>query len=138
MRQNRFFQKFFYNWQIKIICFLLAIFMYFFLGLVLQETRTVTLPLEVTLPEDYHADSNIPDSVNLLIKGSQDQIYMFKIDNIKVSADFSGVDHEGVNIAPVVISLDGPNELIDASSVSVSTDPTQVKIYFSLNEKENI
>ncbi len=138
MRRNKFFQKIFYNWQIKILCFLVAVFAYFVLGLVLQETRTVQLPLEITLPEDYKADSNIPTSVDLVIKGSQDQIYMLDIDYVKVSVDFSSVDHEGVSVAPVVIRLEGPNGVVDTSSVSISTNPMQVKIYFSLkNSAEN-
>lgn len=134
MRRNKLFQRVFYNWQVKVICFLLAVFMYFFLGLVLQDTRTIRLPLEVTLPEGYTADSNIPSSVNLLIKGTQDRIYMVDVDDVRVSVDFSAVDHEGVNTAPVVITMDGPNRSLDLSSVSISTDPTQVKIYFSLKE----
>ncbi len=132
MRHNKFLQKIFYNWQIKILCFLLAVFAYFILGLVLQDTRTVQLPLEVTLPDGYKADSNIPDSVDLVIKGSQDQIYMLDVDYVKVSVDFSFVDHEGVSTAPVVIKLEGPNGVVDTSSVSISTNPMQVKIYFSL------
>lgn len=134
MRRNKLFQRVFYNWQVKVICFLLAVFMYFFLGLVLQDTRTIRLPLEVILPEGYTADSNIPSSVNLLIKGTQDRIYMVDVDDVRVSVDFSAVDHEGVNTAPVVITMDGPNGSLDLSSVSISTDPTQVKIYFSLKE----
>ena len=132
MRRNKFFQRVFYNWQVKILCFLLAVFMYFFLGLVIQDTRTVKLPLEVTLPSGYNADSNIPTSVDLVIKGTQERIYMIEVDDIHVSVDFSNVDHEGVNIAPVVITMDGPNQSLDTSSVSISTNPTQVKIYFSL------
>lgn len=134
MRHNKVFQKIFYNWQIKVLCFLVAVFAYFLLSLVLQDTRTVQLPLEVTLPKDYKADSNIPDSVDLVIKGSQDQIYMLNVDYVKVSVDFSSVDHEGVSTAPVVIKLEGPNGVVDTSSVSISTDPMQIKIYFSLKD----
>ncbi len=134
MRHNKVFQKIFYNWQIKVLCFLVAVFAYFLLSLVFQDTRTVQLPLEVTLPKDYKADSNIPDSVDLVIKGSQDQIYMLNVDYVKVSVDFSSVDHEGVSTAPVVIKLEGPNGVVDTSNVSISTDPMQIKIYFSLKD----
>ena len=88
--------------------------------------------IEVTLPSGYNADSNIPTSVDLVIKGTQERIYMIEVDDIHVSVDFSNVDHEGVNMAPVVITMDGPNQSLDTSSVSISTNPTQVKIYFSL------
>ena len=87
---------------------------------------------QVTLPSGYNADSNIPTSVDLVIKGTQERIYMIEVDDIHVSVDFSNVDHEGVNMAPVVITMDGPNQSLDTSSVSIFTNPTQVKIYFSL------
>ena len=86
----------------------------------------------MTLPSGYNADSNIPTSVDLVIKGTQERIYMIEVDDIHVSVDFSNVDHEGVNMAPVVITMDGPNQSLDTSSVSIFTNPTQVKIYFSL------
>ena len=132
MRRNKTNQRLFYNWQIKILCFLLAAFLFFFFGLAMQETRTVTLPLTVLMPEDYKADSLVPDTVELTIRGKENQVYMINVEKVKITVDFTKVEKEGVSVAPVVIDVGGEESVLDLSSISLSTNPSQVKIYFSL------
>ncbi len=131
MRRKKTTQRLFYNWQIKILCFLLAAFLFFLFGLMLQEARTVTLPLTVIMPEGYKADSLVPETVELEIKGKENQVYMINVENVKISVDFSKVEKEGVAIAPVVIDVGGETSVLDLSSISLTTNPSQVKIYFS-------
>ncbi|MCF0262833.1 MAG: hypothetical protein HUK23_07975, partial [Sphaerochaetaceae bacterium] len=95
--------KILYNWQVKMICFVLAIFVYFILLYSIQQTRTITLPVEVTLPETFKAESNVPTTVDLVIMGTEDQIYMISPEQIKLSVDFSNVQHDGINFAAVNI-----------------------------------
>ena len=129
--RSKFFQKVFYNWQIKIICFLLAVLVYFLLFYSIESSRTMTLPLTVTLPENYTAESNIPTTVDLVIQGTEDQIYMIDVSGITVSADFSTVSHDGVNYAPVAIETGELGKYIDTSVISIYTKPSQVKVYFT-------
>ncbi len=129
--RSKFFQKLFYNWQAKIICFLLAVLVYFVLVFSIQTSRTMTLPLKVTLPAEYQADSIVPDSVELVIQGTEDRIYMIDVSNISVSADFSTVNHEGVSYAVVNIDTGELEKYIDTSVISIYTKPSQVKVYFS-------
>ena len=129
--RSKFFSKVFYNWQIKIICFLLAVLVYFVLVFSIQSSRTMTLPLTVTLPENYIAESNIPTTVELVIQGTEDRIYMIDVSNLSVSADFTTVNHEGVNYAPVVIETGELEKYIDTSVISIYTKPSQVKVYFT-------
>lgn len=128
---SKFFQKVFYNWQIKIICFLLAVLVYFVLVYSIQSSRVITLPLEVTLPEDYVAQSNIPTSVDLVIQGTEDRIYMIDVSRFSVNADFSTVNREGVNYAVVDIETGELEKYIDLSEISIYTRPSQVKVYFT-------
>lgn len=132
MRRNKSSHRFFYNWQIKVLCFLLACFLFFFFGLVIQESRTVTLPLTVILPEGYKADSIVPETVDLEIKGKENQVHMINVENIKLTVDFSKVSQEGVAVAPVVIDVGGEASVLDLSTISLATNPSQVKIYFSV------
>lgn len=133
MSHKKTFQKIFYNWQIKILCFLLAVFAYFFLGLVLQETRTVTLPLNIVMPDGYKADSIVPTDAELTIKGKEEQVYMIDISKVTLTVDFSKVSQEGVSLAAVQINMGSQDEVLDFSELSISTNPSQVKIYFSLD-----
>ena len=129
--RSKFFQKLFYNWQGKIICLLLAILVYFVLLFSIQSSRSMTLPLEVTLPDGYKVESTIPRSVELVIQGTEDQIFMIDPAKISVSADFSTVNREGVNYAVVEIDTGDLTSYIDTSALSIFTRPSQVKIYFS-------
>lgn len=133
MSRKKTFQKIFYNWQIKILCFLLAVFAYFFLGLALQETRTVTLPLNIVMPEGYKADSIVPTNAELTIKGKEDQVYMIDLTKVTLTVDFSKVNQEGVALASVQINMGSQGEVLDFSELSISANPSQIKVYFTVD-----
>ena len=130
--RSKFFQKLFYNWQAKTLCFLFAVLVYFILVFSIQTERTVTLPVSVKLPASYKAESNVPKSVKLVIQGTEDQIYMIDVSEISLSADFSSVNREGVNYATVQINTNELEKHVDVSSLNIYTVPSQLKIYFSL------
>ena len=129
--RSKFFQKLLYNWQVKIICLLLAVLVYFVLLFSIQSSRSMTLPLSVTLPKDYKAESTIPKSVELVIQGTEDQIFMIDPSMISVSADFSTVNREGVSYAVVEVDAGDLASYIDTTALSIFTRPSQVKVYFS-------
>ena len=129
--RSKFLQKLLYNWQVKIICLLLAVLVYFVLLFSIQSSRSMTLPLKVTLPDGYKAESTIPKSVELVIQGTEDQIFMIDPAKISVSADFTTVNREGVNYAVVEINTGDLTSYIDTTALSIFTRPSQVKIYFS-------
>ncbi len=129
--RSKFLQKLLYNWQVKIICLLLAVLVYFVLLFSIQSSRSMTLPLKVTLPDGYKAESTIPKSVELVIQGTEDQIFMIDPAKISVSADFTTVNREGVNYAVVEIDTGDLSSYIDTTALSIFTRPSQVKIYFS-------
>ena len=134
--RSKFFQKMFYNWQVKILCLLFAILVYFVLVFTIQAERKVTLPVSVNLPELYHAESNVPQTVNLVIQGTEDQIYMIDVSKISLSAEFSTVNREGVNYAVVQIDTNDLEDHVDMSSLHLYTIPSQLKVYFSLGGGE--
>ena len=130
--RSKFFQKILYNWQAKILCFLLAVLVYFVLVFSIQTSRRVTLPVEVKLPSNYVAQSNVPTSVELVIQGTEDQIYLIDVSQITISADFTTVNREGVNYATVQIDTNDLEHHIDMSALHVYTVPSQLKVYFAL------
>lgn len=121
----------FANWQVKLICFLLAVATIYIISFSVQQKRRISLPLTVILPEDgYKAVSIIPDEVTLVVQGTEDRIYMLNAQRFKVSADFSGANREGVMSVPVEIGYDAPPDAIDFSEVTLYTEPASVRIYF--------
>lgn len=134
--RSKFFQKLFYNWQAKILCLLFAVLVYFLLVFTIQAERKVTLPVAVKMPELYHAESNVPQNVRLVIQGTEDQIYMIDVSQISLSADFTTVNREGVNYAVVQIDTNELEKHVDMSSLHLYTVPSQLKVYFSLGGKQ--
>lgn len=132
--RSKFFQKVFYNWQIKLICFILAIFVYFVLVFSIQTSRKVSLPVEVKLPAGYTATSNIPSSIDLIIQGTEDQIYMIDASSIYLTVDFSTVNREGINYATVEIDTGDLQKYVNTSEISIYTKPGQVRVYFVSSE----
>lgn len=130
--RSKFFQKLFYNWQAKIISFLLAVLVYFILLFSVQNSRTITLPVEVIMPDGYVATSNVPSSIDLVIQGTEDQIYLIDVSKIDLKVDFSMVDREGVSYATVQIDINDLASYVDTSAVSIYTKPSRVRVYFSL------
>lgn len=122
--------KTFKNWQVKIVCLLIAIAVYFIASYAIQQKREITIPLNVILPTEYHATSIIPDSVNVIIMGTEDQIYMVDTSSLKASADFSRVDREGVSSVPVVVDKSVYKDIISLDNITIYTEPASVRIYF--------
>lgn len=129
--RSKFFQKLFYNWQAKILCLLFSVLIYFLLVFTIQAERKVTLPVSVRMPEFYQAESNVPQNVNLVIQGTEDQIYMVDVSQISLHADFSTVNREGVSYAVVQINTNELEKHVDMSSLHLYTIPSQLKVYFS-------
>lgn len=132
--RSKFFQKVLYNWQIKLICFILAIFVYFLLVFSIQTSRKVSLPVEVKLPAGYTATSNVPSSIDLIIQGTEDQIYMIDASSIYLTVDFSTVNREGINYATVEIDTGDLQKYVNTSEISIYTKPSQVRVYFVSSE----
>lgn len=129
MKQNI---KIFSSWGPKIFSFLLA------LGVVLVvefsniSNRVVTIPLDVSLPDNLVAESLVPETVEIVISGSEDVIYLVDPSLVKAYADFSFVNNSGIARVPVV--LDFNQDVFRKSSISVKAEPSSVRILFSSGE----
>ena len=149
--RSKFFQKIFYNWQAKVISFLLAVFVYFILVYSIRDSRIVNLPVNITYPEGYIVTSRIDDSVELVIQGTEERIYLLDVSKFSLSADFSSVDGEGVHYADIKIDVQDLMDYVDVyipksqrssgdaddsslgmKNIAIYTNPSRIKLYFSL------
>lgn len=121
---------FFSDWQVKFICLILAVLVYFCFSFGMPSERKVTMPLSVILPEDLKVTSIIPESVDVVVRGNESQIYMVDVSRIKLYADFSNVSNEGVASAPVVIDYSALLDYISIADLTIYTEPSLVKLYF--------
>lgn len=88
------------------------------------------MPLEIILPESYTPASNIPDMAKIIISGSEEKIYMIDISKIRLVADFSGVNQQGVATVAINVNLDDLPEFLQTTDVSIVSNPSIVRIMF--------
>lgn len=120
----------FINWKALILCFLFAIVVSVIINFSGQMERHVSMPLEIIMPDGVGPTSIVPSNADVVIKGSEKQIYMVKTDKLKLFADFSDVKNQGVATAAVQIDYSDLLDYIDTSEVSIFTKPSIIKIYF--------
>lgn len=129
MKQNI---KIFSFWGPKIFSFLLAIGVVLVVEFSNISNRVVTIPLDVSLPDNLVAESLVPETVEIVISGSEDVIYLVDPSLVKAYADFSFVNNSGIARVPVV--LDFNQDVFRKSSISVKAEPSSVRILFSSGE----
>ena len=125
MKQNI---KIFSSWGPKIFSFLLAIGVVLVVEFSNISNRVVTIPLDVSLPDNLVAESLVPETVEIVISGSEDVIYLVDPSLVKAYADFSFVNNSGIARVPVV--LDFNQDVFRKSSISVKAEPSSVRMHF--------
>ncbi len=128
MKQSKTISTILTNWIPKVFSFLIALFIVLAVRFMNVNDRVVTLPLEVTLPESYSAVSLVPDTVDVVITGSDSIIYLVEPETIKAYADFSSVSGPGITRVPVTLEYAG--DIFTADGLTVSARPSSVRILF--------
>ncbi|WP_422481011.1 hypothetical protein [Pleomorphochaeta sp. DL1XJH-081] len=127
MKLNKMWRSLLEDWPIKVFSLLMAISVFVVVNYATLDSRTVEIPLHVTMPDGYEATSTIPESVSLLIRADERYIGMIDPTAIKAIADFSVVSEDGVTGVPVL--LEAHTSYVDIE-VSFSTDPDIVRVFF--------
>lgn len=130
MKTNKILQTIISNWPAKVIALLLAIALFLFIQYTTIGERRVTIPIHVTLPESLVASSLIPDSVELVIKGDEEHIYLIDPSSITATIDFSFATTAGIARAPVILQYD--RSLFRVTNVSITAQPDQYRVLFEM------
>lgn len=128
MTKNSFLQSVLFQWQVKLVCILLALSFYFLISFSAYTDRQAVIPLEVILPVDYDAESLVPNSITININGSDKIIYLIDPALISASVDFSDIDKVGIARRTVVLSYD--DKVFNKGEITVSSMPETIRIAF--------
>ena len=132
MKTSNKFSSVFGNWIVKVLSFLTTVLIVLAIRFWSVNGRTVTIPLEVKLPESYTALSLVPSTVDIVITGSNKIIYLIDPVQIKATADFSDVDSEGISRVRVELSYN--DDIYTKNSLTLSAKPESVRILFQKQE----
>ena len=119
------------NWGAKIIAVVLSLFVVLGIEFSTITNRVVRIPLIVYLPQSSSlvTSSLVPTSIDVVISGSEDLIYLVEPSDIHAYADFSFVDSSGIVRTPVLLEYN--QDVYQRDALSVRADPSSVRILFS-------
>lgn len=128
--QSKIASSLFSNWVPKVFSFCIAVFIVLSVRFMNIGDRVITIPLEVTLPSSslIVPESLVPETVDIVITGSDSIIYLVEPSLVKARADFSIVTGPGIARVPVV--LDYNQDIYTKDGLTISSKPSSVRILF--------
>jgi len=114
------------DWPAKALSLAAALLLFFVYRLNRLEDRYLSVPLEVTMNEEYAPASQVPRSVRISLRGESNALFSIQEDDIKATLDLSGYRSEGVFRAAVQIEKRGTALGVDP--LEIQADPSEVAI----------
>lgn len=128
--QNKFTSILFGNWIAKMLSFLTALLIVVSIRFLNVTDRVVTIAIDVSLPvsTEIRPISLIPDTIDVVISGNEDIIYLVDPASIKAYADFSDVASAGIARIPVELVYN--DDVYVEAGLTVQAKPSTVRILF--------
>ena len=128
--KNKFSSAIFGNWVIKVFSFLAALAIVVAVRFLNVTDRVVTIPVTVYIDgsSDLKPASLVPESIDVVITGDDDIVYLVDPSLITASVDFSDVGEEG--IARRVVYLDYDNDIFSSYGFIIKANPATMRILF--------
>lgn len=133
--KNKFSSAIFGNWVIKVFSFLAALAIVVAVRFLNVTDRVVTIPVTVYIDgsSDLKPASLVPESIDVVITGDDDIVYLVDPSLITASVDFSDVGEEG--IARRVVYLDYDNDIFSSYGLTIKSSPATIRILFQEGNK---
>ncbi|HUX40454.1 MAG TPA: CdaR family protein [Rectinemataceae bacterium] len=114
------------DWPAKVLSLAVAILVFTFYRLNRLEDRYVSVPLAVTVGDEFVPSSSLPRSVRLTLRGESNALVTILEEDLKASVDLSRVTGEGVYKAPVLIEKRGSALGVDPLEITI--DPPEIAV----------
>jgi Uncharacterized protein conserved in bacteria len=128
MKANRLIEKISENWPAKVICFVMALFLFIFHRVSLLDRKTFTVPLSVVADGGMYPMSDCPDYVRVTVRSTTGNIAEAIQADITASLDLTTYDAEGVYSVPVSVHLSPKLLLMDPFEVTVKPETVTVRM----------
>jgi len=124
------------NWPAKALSLAAALLLFFFYRLNRLEDRYISVPLSVSLGDEYLPSSQYPRSVRVTLRGESNSLFSIQEDDVRASLDLSGSRAEGQYRAPVLIERRGTALGVDP--LEIRTDPAEVAVSMEKRSTRNV
>lgn len=119
MNTKRLLDKILDKWPAKVICLVIAIFLYFFHQASLIDSKTVVVPLQIIENGMVMHVGTVPGSVSVVIRASEENIKTVLPGDISASVCLDNITKKGTYKLPVTITL---------SESLMAYDPFEVRL----------
>lgn len=116
------------NWPVKASCFLMALCLYVFYTLSLQDSKTFTVPLTVQSKNGIAVAGNYPKRVRVTLKGKTEEIASVRESEVSAYLDLNYLASDGTYKLPVLVDLSQQALLLETLEVHVSPQEVSLKV----------
>jgi hypothetical protein len=114
------------NWPAKVLSVVAALLLVVFNNISRLEERYISVPLELSLPDDLVAASSYPSRVRVTLRGESEGVQRILDDDIDAYLDLQNVEEEGVVTTSVRINRTGTALGVDPLEIYV--EPAEVSL----------
>ncbi|MCQ2591541.1 MAG: CdaR family protein [Treponema sp.] len=123
---NHLVEKILKNWPAKIICLIIAIFLYIFHQASLIDKRSFVLPLSVIQEGAVMPVEDYTKNVNVIIRANTDKITSIHMGHITADINLNNITKPGEYTVPVTVNIS--NEIMGFDPFEIKVKPETVKI----------
>lgn len=126
MNINQTTEKILKNWPIKIICLIIAIFLYLFHQSSLIEKRTFVIPLSVIEDGAVMHVGDVQKNISVVVRASKDDMLNIRYTDIGASVSLNSIMENGIYDLPVKISFS--DKMLEFDTLEIRIKPEKVKV----------
>ena len=126
MPNREFSKRLLANWPAKVLSLAAALLLFSFYRLNRLEDRYISVPLSVSMNDEYVPSSQYPRSVRATLRGESNALFAIQEDDVRASLDLSGYRAEGKYRVSVQIERRGTALGVDP--LEIRTDPSDIAV----------
>ncbi len=122
------FEKILDKWPAKIICLVIAVFLYFFHQASLIDTKTFVVPLTIIEDGMVMHVGTVPRSVSVVVRAEEDAVKSVSISDLTASINLDTITQAGSYKLPIKITLSDRLMEYDPFEVKIKEDTIKIDV----------
>jgi YbbR domain-containing protein len=128
MKGKQIIEKIQENWPAKIVCFVMALFLYVFYQVATLDRKSFSIPLTISARGGMLPASGYPSHVRITVRGRPEDLAAVKEDDLSAYLDLNTCVKEGPVTVPVLINLSQKVLLFDPFEIHVSPESVSLTV----------
>lgn len=120
--------KILHQWPAKVICLIIAIFIYIFHQVSLIDKKTFVVPLSIQENGLVMHISQVPNSVAVVVRTSSDNMKLISLNDINASINLDTIVEKGVYELPVNIIISDSIKALDPLEIRLKDDKISLEV----------